>query len=288
MERKSSDITIMASNDGSPISCFAVFSVTRAAAFCLLVLVTVLLWLCAAAAAPVSVSFVEGVTHGFLVLRTVNGGLVAQGDLLQIGRSGGEVESRMVFRFKDGSMFDETVVFTQRRVFTMQSYRLIQRGPAFPEDTEISMERASGKYRVKTRARKDGQEEVLDGILDLPPDVYNGMVVTAAKNLPKGASETVHVVAFTPKPQLIQLELAPAGEQKVLVGELGKTAIHYVFRPKLGSWLKLFAKLLGRMPPDYHAWIIREEVPAFAGFEGPLYIGGPVWRIEQLAPRWPN
>jgi hypothetical protein len=194
----------------------------------------------------------------------------------------------MVFRFKDGSVFDETVVFTQQRVFTMQSYRLVQRGPAFTEDTEISLERASGKYRVKTKARKDGREQVLDGTLDLPPDVYNGMVLLVAKNLPKGASETVHIVAFTPKPRLIQLELAPAGEHKVLVGELTKTAIHYVFKPQLGSWVKLFATLLGRVPPDYHAWVVTDEVPAFVRFEGPLYTMGPVWRIELTSPRWPN
>jgi hypothetical protein len=166
---------------------------------CLLVLVTVLLWLHAASAAPVSVRFVEGVTHGFLVLRTDNGVLIAAGDLLQVQR-GGRVESRMVFRFKDGLVYDETVVFTQERVFTMQSYRLVQRGPVFTEDNEISLERASGKYRVNTKAHKDGRDEVLNGTLDLPPDVYNGMILTVAKNLPKGASETVHIVAFTHAP----------------------------------------------------------------------------------------
>jgi hypothetical protein len=131
----------------------------RAATLCLLVLVTVLLWLRLASAAPVSVRFVEGVTHGFLVLRTVNGGLVAAGDLLQVQR-GGQVQSRMVFRFKDGSVYDETVVFTQERVFALQSYQLVHRGPAFTEDAEISLGRASGKYRVKTKAHKDGREEV--------------------------------------------------------------------------------------------------------------------------------
>lgn len=106
----------------------------------------------------------------------------------------------MVFRFKDGSVFDETVVFTQQRVFTMQSYRLMQRGPVFTEDTEISLERASGKYRVKTKAHKDGRDKALDGTLDLAPDVYNGMVLTVVKNLAKGASETVHIVALRPRP----------------------------------------------------------------------------------------
>ena len=141
---------------------------TRAATLCLLVLVTVLLWLCPVSAAPVSVRFVEGVTHGFLVLRTVNGELIASGDLLQVQR-GGQVESRMVFRFKDGSVYDETVMFTQERVFTMQSYHLVQRGPAFTEDTEISLERASGKYRVNTKAHKDGREDVLNGRLTCRP-----------------------------------------------------------------------------------------------------------------------
>jgi hypothetical protein len=264
-----------------------VMSFTKATTLDLLVLVMVLMWPRPLASAPVPVRFVQGSMHGFLVLHTVNGPLLASGDLLQAGR-GGEIESRMVFRFKDGSLFDERVVFTQQRVLAMQSYRLVQRGPVFPEDTEISLERASGKYRVKTTTRKDGREKVLDGTLDLPPDVYNGMVLTVATNLPKGATETVHLVAFTPTPRLIELEVAPVGEHKVLVGELAKTAIHYVFKPQLRTWLKLFATLRGRVPPDYHAWIITDEVPAFARFDGPLYTTGPIWRIELTSPRWPD
>jgi hypothetical protein len=237
------------------------------------------------AAAPVPVRFVEGSLHGFLVLSTPKGVLIASGDLLQVGRDG-EVRSRLVFHFKDGSLFDETVVFTQRNVFTLQSYHLVQRGPVFPEDTEITLERASGKYRVKTRARKDGREKVRDGTLDLPPDTYNGMVLTVLKNLSGGAGETVHMVAFTPAPKIIKLEMAPAGEQKITVGESGKTATRYVLKPILGVWLKLFASLLGRMPPDNHAWIVTADVPAFVKFEGPLYMNGPAWRIELTSPRW--
>ena len=122
----------------------------------LLVLMTALAWQRPLAAAPVPVRFVEGSLHGFLGLSIPEGVLIASGDLLQVGRDG-EVQSRLVFRFKDGSVFDETVVFTQRNVFTLQSYHLVQRGPVFPEDTGISLERASGKYRVKTRDRKDGR-----------------------------------------------------------------------------------------------------------------------------------
>ena len=238
-------------------------------------------------AAPVPVRFVEGATHGFLALRRLDGVLVAPGELLQVVR-GGEVESRMVFRFKDGSVLDETVVFTQQRVLAMESYHFVQRGPAFTEDIEISLEHATGKYRVETKAHEDGRDHLLDGTLELPPDVSNGLVLAVARNLPKGSRETVHYVAFTPTPRLIQMEVAPAGEHKVLVGELTKTAIRYVFKPKLGSWLKLFTTLLGRTPPDAHAWVVTDQVPTFVRFEGPLYTKGPIWRIEVTSPRWPD
>ena len=274
---------------GSRLRCRRGFSRVMAlpgrATASLLVLLTALLWQGPLAAAPVPVRFAEGSLHGFLELSTRKEVLLASGDLLQVGRDG-EVRSRLVFHFEDGSLFDETVVFTQRSVFTLQSYRLVQRGPVFPEDTEISLERASGKYHVKTRGRKDGREKVLDGTLDLPPDVYNGMVLTVLKNLSGGAGETVHMVAFTPAPKLIQLQMAPAGERKVLIGESERTATRYVLKPILGFWLKLFTTLLGRTPPDNHAWIVTADVPAFVKFEGPLYMNGPVWRIELTTPRW--
>ncbi len=238
-------------------------------------------------AGPVQVRFAEGATRGFLLLRTTSGTLVASGDLFQVAREA-EVKGRTVFNFKDGSLFDQTVVFTQNQVFTLQKYKLIQRGPAFPEDSEISMDRASGKYRVETTSHKNGKKEVLDGWLDLPADVYNGMVLTVTKNLLKGTSETCHLMVFMPKPQIIQIEIAPAGEHDVIIGEQTKPATHYVGKPRFGIWSTLFAKLLGHMPPDYHVWIMTDEVPTFVRFEGPLFTRGPVCLIELTSPRWPE
>jgi hypothetical protein len=179
-------------------------------------------------------------------------------------------------------------VFTQLQVYAMQSYHLVRRGPVFRDDTEISLERATGKYRVTTRAHKDGREEVLEGSLALPDDVYNGMILTVVKDLSKGVSETVHYVAFTPTPRIIELELVPAGEHRVLVGDLEKSATHYVLKPRLGIWLNLFATVLGRVPPDSDVWIVTADVPAFVRFEGPLFLAGPVWRIQLASPRGPD
>lgn len=257
----------------------------RPALLGLLLLAAMLMWQRPSIAAPVPVRFSEGVVRGFLVLNSSSGALIASGDFLQVKR-GAKVETRTVFHFKDGSLHDETVTFTQQRSFTMQSYRLVQKGPAFGHDLKASLSRASGKYRVQIKTAKDGREKVYEGKLDLPQDVYNGMIPIIAKNLRTGTGESVHMVAFTPAPRVIGLDLVPSGRNKVLVGSLEKSVLHYVLKPKLGLGLKIPATLLGRLPPDNHLWIMTSDVPAFVRFEGPLYPEGPTWEIELTSPRW--
>ncbi len=148
-------------------------------------------------AAPVAVRFPEGGTHGFLLVRSLAGEMIGQGEMTQVVKEGDLVESHLVFNFKDGSVHDERVTFSQQRVFTMISYRLVQRGPSFPDQIDISIDRGTAEYTVRSQAGENGKEEVLTGQVDLPKDVYNGMLITMSKNLQKGADETVSVLAFT-------------------------------------------------------------------------------------------
>ncbi|HTH66089.1 MAG TPA: hypothetical protein VL563_15495 [Gemmatimonadales bacterium] len=239
------------------------------------------------AATPVAVRNVEGELHGFLVMRTLAGARVAHGDLLQLVRNG-QVESRMVFRFDDGSLFDERVSFTDDSVFIMRKYTLVQRGPAFPDDEEITLERASGRYHIVSRGRTDDHAETHEGTLDLPADVYNGMVITIAKNLVPAGRALVHIVAFTPAPRLVQLEIAPVGAGQVRLGGHTETTAHYVFKPRLGVFIRLFAILGGRSPSDANAWIVTDDVPAFVRIDGALSTPGTIWRVELATPTWPD
>jgi hypothetical protein len=237
------------------------------------------------ASAAVPVLYTEGTVHGFLELTTADGALLAHGDLLQVVREGG-IASRMVFHLAKGSVFEESVTFSQRDVFTMQTYHLVQSGPAFADDLDATLSR-SGTYLVKTKSHKDGREHEYSGTLSMPGDVYNGMVSTIAKNISTRENTTVHFVAFMPEPRIIALELAPSGTQRVHLGQHEETAVNFAVKPKLGFLLGLGAKLTGKMPPDSHVWIITNDVPAFVRSEGPLY-SGPVWRIALTSPEWPK
>ena len=65
-------------------------------------------------AEPVPVHHMEGTVQGFLALRTTEGKTIAAGGLTQVVQ-GNRLVSRLTFRFKDGSVDDETTVFSQER-----------------------------------------------------------------------------------------------------------------------------------------------------------------------------
>ena len=241
-------------------------------------------------AAPVAVRYPEGTTHGFLLVRSLAGEIIGQGEMTQVVKESDLVESHLVFTFKDGSLHDEKVTFSQQHVFTMLRYRLVQRGPSFPDQIEVSMDRSTGEYKVRSKTGEDGKEAVLTGAFTLPKDVYNGIFVTMLLNLPKGASETVSFLAFTPTPEVIKLELLQVREHTVRIGDLSRKAAQYVFKPDIGMIRELLGKAIGKIPAEFHydCWILADEVPSFVQFEGPLQLMGPIMRIELVSPRLPT
>jgi hypothetical protein len=136
-------------------------------------------------AEPVPVRYAEGVARGFIVMRTLQGEEVADGDLSQVVR-GDRVSRRLVFHFKDGSIQDESVVFSQRGPFRLLSDRLIQKGPAFPHPIDMTIDGVSGHVKVRY-ADDDGKEKLANERMALPADVPNGLLLTLLRNLPRDA-----------------------------------------------------------------------------------------------------
>jgi len=236
---------------------------------------------------PIGVRHTEGLIHGFLVLRTENGETIAEGDLTQVA-AGSRVTSRLTFHFKDGSLHDETAVFSQRRTFHLLNYHLIQKGPAFPHPMDVIIDGATGRVTIHT-TDDDGKDKVLTDRPHLPSDLANGMVLTLLKNIQPDAPQTkVSMMVATPKPRLVTLSISPQGEELFLVGGASRKATHYVVHIVIGGATGLVATLLGKQPPDYHVWILGGEAPAFVKSEGPLFFGGPIWQIDLTSPVWPS
>jgi hypothetical protein len=238
-------------------------------------------------AEPVPVRHTEGVVHGFLILRTLDGTPLADGDLIQRAR-GTRVTTRVTFHFRDGSLQDETAVFSQRQQFRLLTDHLVQKGPAFPQPLDMSIDAASGTVTVRY-SDDHGQSKTSSERLNLPDDLADGLILTLLKNARDDAPpRTISFVAATPKPRLVKLAVSVAGQDRFAIGGATRTATHYVLKVELGGLTGVLAPLVGKQPPDSHVWILGGEAPAFVKAEQPFYLGGPLWRIELVSPTWPQ
>ncbi len=237
------------------------------------------LWPNALFADTIPVRHTEGLEHGFLVLRTLDGKAIADGQMMQDAH-GDRVTSHLIFRFKDGSIYEETTTYSQHGTFRLLSDHLVQKGPSFKQPVDTLIDASTGQVKVRYTEDK-GKEKVVAQRLELPPDVVNGLLFTLMKDLrPSVPRTTVSMVAITPKPLLVKLAITPHGEEPFTIGSFRHKAMHYVVKVEIGGITGFLARLMGKQPPDTHVWVLGGEAPAFVKLEGPLYAGGPIWRIQ--------
>jgi hypothetical protein len=213
-------------------------------------------------AEPVNVRYPEGLVHGFLKLSSLDGTALADGDLIQTAR-GTRITSRLVFHFKDGSLHDETGVFSQRGQLRLVSYRLTQRGPSFPRPLEMSV---SGTGDATVRFTDE-----------------HGQSKTEREHI-----DILSMIVATPKPRLVTLKLQKPYEDRFSTGGIQRKAVHYILKVDIGGVAGLVAPIAGKEPPDQHIWILGGEAPAFVKSEQQLFMDGPLWRIELVSPVWPR
>ncbi len=240
-----------------------------------------------ASADPIPVRYANGTIHGFLELLSEDGHVLASGDLVQVAH-GSQVTTRLLFHFKDGSIDDETTVFSQHRDIKLISDHHIQKGPFFPHPIDVMIDARSGKVTVSSTG-KDGKEEVKTSQLHLPPDLANGIVSTIIQNIPAGATETkVPLLAATPSLRLVTLSISSRGEESFSLAGSPRKAIHYEVKIELGGVAGIVAPMIGKQPPNIELWIIGGEAPCFLREVGPIYPDGPIYTIQLASPTWPE
>src|SRR5438445_577459 len=80
----------------------------------------------------IPVRHAEGLMHGFLLLENLEGKAIADGQMTQEAR-GDRVTSHLTFKFKDGSTYEDTTVFSQRGAFRLLNDHVIAKGPSFKQ-----------------------------------------------------------------------------------------------------------------------------------------------------------
>ena len=222
----------------------------------------------------------EGLIHGFLSLSTIEGEILAYGDLTQVA-TGDRVTLRLVFHFKDGSLHDEATIYSERGSFRLLKYHLIQKGPAFKRSMDFSLDGSTGKATARY-TDDDGKEKTADEQLKVPPDVSNGIMLTLLKNIPPSSAQTtLSYVAPTPKPRLVKLVITPQGEDSFSFAGSTRKATHFVVKVDIPGVAGVVAPLVGKQPSETHIWILGGEARPLLNQKGHF-----IWVVRSGELNW--
>jgi hypothetical protein len=224
-----------------------------------------------------------GSEHGFLILRDSVGVIIASGEITQVPY-GHRITLRVVFHFSDGSIDDETTVYSQKETIRLISDRHIQNGKSFPHPSDVMID-VPGQ-QVSVRDLSKSTEEAKTEHMDLPPDLANGLLMPLMQNMQANTPIEVSYIGFSPKPRLVKLAIARGGEDHFTVGGRSYKAAKYDVKVHIGGVAGVVAPIIGKQPPDTHVWVTESRVPAVVRLDSALYTEGPIWSVQFASPVW--
>jgi hypothetical protein len=225
-----------------------------------------------------------GSMQGFLTLRDQAGAILAAGDLTQVPY-GDSVKLQIVFHFRDGSIDDETTVFSQKKAFRLISDRHIQKGPSFPHPCDITIDVHSQQVTIRDLSKANEAPRIEH--MDLPPDLANGIIFFLIMNLPPDAQKIEFpYLAPSVKPRMVKLAVTPDGKEPFKLSGLRYQALKYEVKVDIGGVVGVVAPVIGKQPPDSYVWVTEGGAPTIVRIDTSLYEEGPVWSIRLASPVW--
>ncbi len=203
---------------------------------------------------PVRMRHPQGWAHGFVDVTTQEGKRIGVGDLLQRVNKR-EISSRLVLNFFDGSVDDETTVYTQDREMRLISDHHVQHGPSFPKPTDVLVDAAHSRVRTQ-----DPSGKVTEAHFDMPADTYYGLASTVLMNRPPDTQQSkIAIVIGGEQPRLAHLISTPAGKKSYKLGGVQREAYEWIVHIDLGGVAKVVAPIIGKQPPEDHGRMVGGE-----------------------------
>ncbi len=245
---------------------------------------TLLMWLTSPRLSVVELSALEWTNletsaHGFPVMRdAATGRRIGDGTFRQWIQNGKlHVTIAYVGR---GRRIEERVVLSQRPELIQERWSLNEsrnRRPFRRFDVDFQSGRATaltyeeGKQETENETLKISRGRTFAG--------FGFTMATKAlrRRLIGGEQVTLKAVGFSPKPQVVDVEVSYAGRDRVRMATRAIEGDHFVVHPKIPVIAKLFVRV-----PDAHIWLTTPPA-GFLRWEGPLAEpDDPLVRVDLL------
>ncbi len=224
-----------------------------------------------------------GSEHGFVILRDTAGAILGSGEVTQVP-SGHRITLHVVIHFNDGSIDDETTLYSQGETIRLISDRHIQKGKSFPHPSDVMIDVPRQQVSVRDLSKDTNEAKVEH--MDLPSDLANGLLSPLIQNMQADTPIEVSYIGLAPKPRLVKLAIAKGGDDHFTVGGRPYKAAKYDVKVHIGGVAGVVAPMIGKQPPDTHVWVTESKVPAVVRLDSALYTEGPIWSVQFASPVW--
>jgi hypothetical protein len=236
--------------------------------------------LLAAPAIAIEWTSFEGASRGYPAMRDLSGRTVADGEFAQWIENG-RLHVSIVYVGR-ARRIEEKAVFRQDRQLAQESWSLREmRDGGLYRHFEVNFIKGTAAAQKRT----DEGNELERWSDDVKVDVgqaFAGFGFTLAvkavrARLKRGEQVELQAVGFTPKPQVVAVDLSYAGTDRLQMAGRTITGERFIVHPKLPWVAKLFVEV-----PDAQIWLT-EAPAAFLRWEGPLVEpSDPVTRVDLL------
>jgi hypothetical protein len=229
---------------------------------------------------PIALAYVEGDAAGTTAIWSEDGKRVLGIIEYVQHRERDRLHVKRVARFRDGSSDeDEAEVRVGDRLESVSGRSIIRdtRGKSVVDlRIDVAGKRITGFYL------DDGKREAVDDEADIGPGTYWGPLINLAlKNFDANAKDgklVFQAVAPTPKPRVIDMELARVGPATITRIAGGKVATtRFTMLPTVNF---LVDPILRRFVPKTEFFLDASKPPILVRFAGPRNYAGQLMRLE--------
>lgn len=232
---------------------------------------------------PVTVRHAVGALHGFPSMSDAAGRVIADGELTQ-ELTGERLSVTARWVFADGHRAEEHDAFAVGRELVQESYSWTETLKG-EELRRLEVDLRTGKAVAVTRG-EGGERKRETAQLELTRGRsfagYGVALAASELSLKAGGKAELTLVAFTPKPRTVTLEVRREGEERIAVAGRPIRCDRYTLHPAIPALLKPFVGA-----KDAHLWLTHAAPPALVRAEQNLAEKDDPVVVIDVTPRGP-
>lgn len=227
----------------------------------------------------------EGVAHGFPVLRNLEGERLADGEFTQ-SLEGDRLHVKIRYVFSPSRSVEERSVIRQEPTLVQELWSWVEMrdGEVYRKfEVDFLSGTATAEKREKNKLRRWSTHVDVE-----PGRAFAGASWALAikglrERLLHGETIELQTVGFTPKPKAATVEISHVGVDQLPMS--GRTLVgdRFLIHPKIPWIVRLFVHV-----PDSQIWLANPPPAAFLRFEGPLAEPGDSLVRVDLLPGDPS